>query len=127
MSLKFFHIFFIFLCLLFGIFLIYLSQLTPNRLIFFTGVFLILSLVPYSLWFFKKIKTLALLLSGLFLSKMLEACPMCYSDNSAASQQTIEATKTGIIFLGTVIIFVLGIIAFTGFTWAKRSKYLQET
>lgn len=129
MSLKFFHIFFITICLIFSGFLIYLSEVTSNHLIFFTGVFLLLALVPYSLWFLKKIKTLTLILISVataLSSKTLEACAVCYADNSAASLQTIQATKIGIVFVGAVIVSVLGMIAFTGMIWAKRAKQIQE-
>ncbi len=127
MSLKAFHIVFIAVCFLLGAFLIYLYQSNPSPFLLVTGIGLLILLLPYTFWFLKRMKTLStfLLFTAYSLySSFLNACPVCYAEKSAdvISQQTINATKAGIVFLGGVILFVLTFIAYTGFSWAKKAK-----
>ena len=51
------------------------------------------------------------------------ACAVCFGDPSSLSSKALMA---GVFFLVGVVALVLGGIAFTGYTWARRAKKLEQ-
>jgi len=54
---------------------------------------------------------------------LLLACPMCFG---AADSGQVQAAKVGIAVLLACIVPILGAIAFTARSWAKRARELQR-
>ena len=113
MSLKSFHIFFITVSSALALFLVvwgfggYRANGDPLHLgLGVVGVVVLLLLVPYSRWFWEKMKKLA-------------PCAVCFGDPN--SLLTIGA-KWGVFSLGVIVGGVLLAIAWTAFTWARRAK-----
>ncbi len=56
-------------------------------------------------------------------SFIFDACSVCFGDpNSLMS----KGTKAGVLFLLGVLVFVLGAIAATAISWARKSKSLAR-
>ncbi len=124
MSLKAFHIFFIAISTLLGLLLLVIGR-QSNPLLLYTGITLLILLIPYGAWFLKKMKHISVILLALLLtSPTLWACPACYG-NTTSSDSSILATKIGVIFLGVVISGILSSIAFTAYTWSRRARQQQ--
>lgn len=114
-----------------GIFLIFTGRQSnegelTSPLLFYTGIVLLLLILPYGIWFLKKMKHLSvILLAFLLTSDTLWACPACYG-NTTTSDSSLNALKLGIIFLGLLISGVLSSIAFTAYSWSRKSKQMAQ-
>ena len=53
----------------------------------------------------------------------LLACAQCFGDPGS---DQVKAAKIGVLVLLGVIVPILGVIAFTARTWAKRARALHE-
>lgn len=134
MSLKAFHIFFISVSLVLSVGLLvwgvqgYRHSGDPGSL-GLAGVGLVTMglLVPYFIWFRKKMKTLTVLLLSFFplaYPFAASACPVCFGDPNALMT---KGMKLGILFLIVVVGGVLAAILGIGLSWARRAKAIRET
>jgi len=132
MSLKAFHLFFIIISLLlsvgFGIWCVddYLS--TENRTSLFLGIgsFIVAALlVPYLLWFLKKLKNVGFLCGALFVSLVPKAglaCAVCVGNPNSPLTKSANAA---VVFLLAVVGLVLAGFAGLFIFWGRRAKRLQ--
>ena len=100
-----------------------MGELT-SPLLFYTGIALLVLILPYGAWFLKKMKHLSVILFALLLtSHTLWACPACYGN---ADPNLNKGLKIGILLLGSFISFILGGISFVAFSWSRRAKQIAE-
>ena len=120
MSLRTFHLVFITVSALLGLFLAAWGFLKGEGLYGMIGILLLLLLIPYGLWFRNKMKIIPLLLTAsIFHSLPADACAVCFKDpNSPLTKGII----VGVLFLGAVVGGVLGGIAGVAVTWGRRSR-----
>lgn len=119
MSLKIFHILFISIVLILSCFLFFYGYHHQARGLSLFGGLLFLLLIPYLIWFQKKMRRLTPALCFLFLSDDLWACSVCFGDPSSLM---IHGTKMGVFFLVGLVSLLLLLISAVGFSWHLRSK-----
>jgi len=137
MSLKKFHIFFIFisglLCLWMTFWGIYFFKTTGS----WTGILFsalgavgIVVLYRYLRWFLQKyarILSVALISAGLGFSQMIAtpvlACSTCYND---PDNPLTQGAQWGVGFLMVVIVGVLAGIVYIGYTCHRKAKSLNQ-
>jgi hypothetical protein len=129
MSLKSFHIAFIFISISLGGFCLlwgydhYRFHADPLALaVALFGGFLLILLIPYGFWFSKKMKKIVpvLLFPILLGSNTALACSVCFGDPNSL---LVKGAKSGILFLVVVIGCVLMSIAGVAFSWARKAKH----
>lgn len=121
MSLKAFHLFFIFISIALGGFLSFWGYLNGYLLLSAISLGLGCCLVVYLFWFLKKSKNLSYL-SILWLitqPKFANACSVCVGNPNSP---LTKAANQGILFLLLLVGLVLAGFLFLFIFWAVRSK-----
>jgi len=132
MSLKTFHIVFISISGLLGVCLCiagfrgyFGSGNQTDLMLGISGLGLLVFLVPYFRWFQKKMQKLQIAVIVLLtplLPDIANACAVCFGDPNSP---LVKGARLGILFLGGVVVLVLGTIAGVAFTWSRRARALE--
>lgn len=131
MSLKAFHLFFITISVVMTAGLVawslgdYRATGSPGSLMLLVlAVPACVGLVAYGAWVRRKLSRLTVLLAMLVAAgEVASACPVCFGDPGSA---LVKGTANGVLFLVGVVGMVLGSIAWTAFTWARRARELER-
>ncbi len=118
MSLKKFHLFFISISALLSLFLITRGEGGIRAF----GLILLVILIPYAVWFWRKAKLLGLsVFVAVFCSipEAAHACAVCFRNPDSL---LTRGAKMGVLALAVTVAVVLATIGWTAFTWSQRAR-----
>ncbi len=128
MSLKSFHVAFVIVSAALAVFLILWGIHGSETALTATGGGLLLLLIPYLIWFLKKMRRLNVILLGAvflsFHSPSLWACAVCFGGDP--NSPMIRGLKMGVLAMVGIVYLVLGSIVWTAISWFRRAKKMAH-